>query len=498
MAARPKKRRAAAAAAVASEKEEAVERRLEELLFGGEEALVERLQLGQQTNLGKSLLDDDSSDSEVENEAKSNLPVSKKAVWVDEEDEAEDLVDMTHRFRKDFVKSTTEKTLSMGQLQQRLREQFQAAMGGTPSWAENKVKKRRKDKKDLEDESDEDEDLLQKTGNFVTHSESLPKGLLQIKNCKDANYSRRSNAKLTTTQFHPAAQVILTAGLDQSISLFQVDEKTNPKIQSIHLEQFPVYKARFSADGEQVIATGIHNKMFYMYNMMAGKIIPVYNVRGLEERKVKEFEVSPDGLFMLLLGTSGYLHLLSMKTKELVGSMKINGKAVAATFSPDGSTIYTHSDEGEVYVWDVKSRKCLTRFIDEGCLRGMCIAVSRNGQYVACGSSSGIVNVYSQDTCLHQTNPKPVKVIRNLVTAVTSLAFNPTTEILAIASKSTDDAVKMIHIPSFTAFSNFPLVGKKTICLVQEMDFSPRSGFFSIATNQGKALLYRLKHYADF
>lgn len=33
----------------------------------------------------------------------------------------------------------------------------------------------------------------------------------------------------------------------------------------------------------------------------------------MEEKFVKNFEVSPDGLFMLLTGTSGYLHLLSMK-----------------------------------------------------------------------------------------------------------------------------------------------------------------------------------------
>ncbi|XP_072339938.1 U3 small nucleolar RNA-associated protein 18 homolog [Scyliorhinus torazame] len=316
--------------------------------------------------------------------------------------------------------------------------------------------------------------------------------------CKNANHTRLSDAKVTTTQFHPAAQVILTAGIDQSISLFQVDGKTNPKIQSIHLERFPVYKARFSADGEQVIATGLQNKMFYVYDMMAGKVVPVHNIRGLREWKITKFEVSPDGLFLLLIGTSGYLHLLSMKTKEFVGSMKVNGQAIAASFTPDGSMIYTNSDEGEVYIWDVKSRKCLTRFIDEGCLRGTCIAVSRNGQYVACGSSSGIVNVYTRDACLHQTNPKPVKAIKNLVTATTSLAFNPTTEMLAIASKAADDAVKMIHIPSFTAFSNFPVAGKKIIHLAQEMDFSPRSGFFSIATNRGQALLYRVKHYADF
>lgn len=60
----------------------------------------------------------------------------------------------------------------------------------------------------------------------------------------------------------------------------QVDGKTNPKIQSIHLENFPVNKASFSADGEQVVATGMRNKLFYVYDMMEGKIIPVPRVRG--------------------------------------------------------------------------------------------------------------------------------------------------------------------------------------------------------------------------
>lgn len=59
-----------------------------------------------------------------------------------------------------------------------------------------------------------------------------------------------------------------------------MDGKTNPKIQSIYLEGFPVYKARFSADGEQVIATSIHEKLFYIYDMMGGKIIPVNHIRG--------------------------------------------------------------------------------------------------------------------------------------------------------------------------------------------------------------------------
>ncbi|XP_051792233.1 U3 small nucleolar RNA-associated protein 18 homolog [Erpetoichthys calabaricus] len=480
------------------EKDES-ERYLEELVFGAEDELIGRLcgaDKAHDTVTG-DLLAEDSSDAEVEDESRLQVPSAKRAAWEDEDDEADETIDMTHRYRKDLLKSDAEKLLPKQKFKQRLKEQFQKAMGGTPAWAESNLKK--KTKKKGEEDSDEDEDnLLQRTGNFVAPSDSLPRGIIEMKKCLNANNERPSDAKLTTVKFHPAAQVIMTAGFDQSISLFQVDGKTNPKIQSIHLEKFPVFKARFSADGEQVIATSMRNKMFYVYDMMGGKIIPVYGIRGLEINRIKQFEVSPDGSFLLLSGRSGYLHLLTMKTKELVASMKINGNIGATAFSPDGSTMYAHSDEGEVFIWDVKSRKCINKFTDDGCLRGTSIAASRNGQYVACGSSSGVVNVYPHDACLSKSNPKPLKAIMNLVTSATSLVFNPQTEILAIASDLADDAVKLVHIPSFTVFSNFPLFRKKSIHLAQCMDFSPRSGFFSVASNKGKALLYRLKHYTNF
>lgn len=62
--------------------------------------------------------------------------------------------------------------------------------------------------------------------------------------------------------------------------MLQVDGKTNPKIQSIHLESFPVHRARFSRDGEMVIATSLKNKMFYLYDMMEGRVTPVHAIRG--------------------------------------------------------------------------------------------------------------------------------------------------------------------------------------------------------------------------
>uniref|UniRef100_A0A8C6R3C7 U3 small nucleolar RNA-associated protein 18 homolog n=2 Tax=Nannospalax galili TaxID=1026970 RepID=A0A8C6R3C7_NANGA len=472
----------------------AAERCLEELVFGDveddEDALLRRLRGARGQLCGSS------DDVEVENETKDNFPQQKKPVWVDEEDEDEEMVDMmNNRFRKDMMRNTSESKLSKDKLQKRLKEEFQHAMGGVPGWAEPRNKR----KTSSEDESEEDEDgLLQRTGNFISTSTSLPRGILKMKNCQPANAERPTSARISSVQFHPGAQVVMVAGLDNAISLFQVDGKTNPKIQSIYLDRFPIFKACFSANGEEVLATSMHSKVLYVYEMLAGKLIPVHQVRGLKEKIVKRFEVSPNGSFLLITGIAGFSHLLSMKTKELIGSMKINGRVAASTFSSDSKKIYVSSGDGEVYIWDVNSRKCINRFVDEGSLCGLSIATSRNGQYVACGSNSGVVNIYNQDSCLQETNPKPIKAIMNLVTGATYLTFNPTTEILAIASRKMKEAVRLVHLPSCTVFSNFPVIKKSSISRVQTMDFSPRGGYFALGNEKGKALMYRLHHYSDF
>lgn len=43
-----------------------------------------------------------------------------------------------------------------------------------------------------------------------------------MKSCLPANQERLAEGKLSTVQFHPSAQVVMTAGRDRSVSLFQV------------------------------------------------------------------------------------------------------------------------------------------------------------------------------------------------------------------------------------------------------------------------------------
>lgn len=48
-------------------------------------------------------------------------------------------------------------------------------------------------------------------------------------------------------------------------------------------------------------------------------------------------------------------------------------------------SFHCFSDEGNVYIWDVKSRRCVHKFVDDGCLMGTSVSVSDNGQFVATG-----------------------------------------------------------------------------------------------------------------
>lgn len=52
-------------------------------------------------------------------------------------------------------------------------------------------------------------------------------------------------------------------------------------------------------------------------------------------------------------------------------------------------------------------------------------------------------------------------------------------------------SLPQVHVPSLTVFPNFPITKKKIIYRTSCMDFSPHSGFYSLANNKGHAPLFR-------
>lgn len=184
----------------------------------------------------------------------------------------------------------------------------------------------------------------------------------------------------------------------------------------------------------------------------------------------------------------------------------MNGSARAAAYAPDGNTLLTSGGDGEVYHWDVRTRRCLYRTRDEGCVKSSAIDVSMDGRYFATGSDSGVVNVYNggrlgaddepvnEPRGLFSTSPSPLKTIMNLTTVADTVRFNPDGQILAIASRMKKDSLRLVHLPSGTVFQNWP-TARSPLQFVHSLDFSPGGGFMAVGNAKGKVLLYRLHHY---
>lgn len=161
-------------------------------------------------------------------------------------------------------------------------------------------------------------------------------------------------------------------------------------------------------------------------------------------------------------------------------------------------------------------------------------------------SKSGIVNVYDAQAtrALPNSAPTPLKTLPHLTTAVTSLRFNHDAQILASASKTKKDQLKLvsamrsqlcirsafslmstplsltyaryhnhqryhsamidplyfsfalqIHTKTLTTFANWPTSGTP-LGHVTTMDFSTGSEYLAIGNTRGTVLLYNLRHYA--
>jgi len=411
----------------------------------------------------------------------------RKAAWMDKEDSEVLVKDVTASYNK-AVGKHGEKETSTEQYGKSLSRKFKSVVG-EPAWASL----------DKKEDADSDEEFLRETTDLVEKKgrlENLQKGILQFRKLKDMNYStHKEGAVIRSTEFHPTSTVGMVAGNNGTVTLFQVDGKENPKIQTVNFENFPIKTAKFSANGTEVIAGSQHHPHFFVYDMMIGKTMKVPWRNKTAEHNTQKFVVSKDGKLIAFIGKFGFIHIISAKTKEFLRSFKMNDACLALQFSLDSSCLYSTGEGGEVYTWDLRSSSCLHKFADSGCLSGTAIAASSH--HLATGSSSGVVNVYNVNVAKGTTQyPQPDKVILNLTTSIEDLVFNPTGEVLAMSSMEKEGAVKLVHFPSTSVFSNFP--GTFNLGRANSLSFSPGGGYFSVGNNKGAANLYRLNHYKEY
>ena len=476
------------------------EQQLESLVFGLDTDLVSQLQrpaspeseLSETEADGLMRLDRRGHTASDEEEQKEETQTARQPAWKDEDDEQLTVAEVEATFARDHRRAAT---APAGRYRAALEQRF-AAVVGAPEWAQLDRKRRR--------DSDDEEagELLTKTGRLLSTERSarLAKGSILTKRCAPLTAAVQNRPRtVTALEFHPSSQVALVGGGGRAaLSLVQVDGADNPLVQDVPLQGFRVQCAHFTRDGGQLVAGSERSAHLLCYDMLAGRVLRVEAGRRLGLRGVPQLTVSPDGRWLAVPGSrAGAVHLLAAKSHEWVDTLQASGRVTALAFTPDGSRLFTHTDEGYVYEWDMAARACCHRFVDEGCLSGTALACAPDGRLLACGSSSGVVNVYETATARRKEHPAPVKVLDHLTTSCDQLRFNATAELLAMASSQKEHAVKLVHVPSMTVFSNFP--GWSTA--VHEphcLDLSLSSGYLTIGNNKGRALLYRLQHYSSY
>ncbi|XP_027362905.1 U3 small nucleolar RNA-associated protein 18 homolog [Abrus precatorius] len=429
--------------------------------------------------------------------------MQRKPVWVDDEEENATVnIAKVNRLRK-LRKGEDENLISGSEYVSRLRAQHVKLNPGT-EWAQldSRLRKDGSSDDELTDEENEAvvgrgyedvDDILRTNEDLVVkRSSKLLPGLLEYSRLVDANIQDPSNGPVNSVQFHRNAQLLLAAGLDRKLRLFQIDGKRNTKIQNIFLEDCPIRKASFLPDGSQIILSG-RRKFFYSFDLVKARVDKVGPLVGREEKSLEVFEVSSDSQMIAFAGNEGYILLVSAKTKQLVGTLKMNGTIRSLAFAENGQHLLSEGGDGQVYHWDLRTRTCIHKGVDEGCINGTALCTSPSGTHFAAGSNSGIVNIYNREDFLGGKR-KPIKTIENLTTKVDFMKFNHDSQILAICSGMKKSSLKLIHVPSYTVFSNWP-PPNMSLHYPRCIDFSPGGGFMAVGNASGKVLLYKLHHY---
>ncbi|WVQ77938.1 hypothetical protein IAT38_000018 [Cryptococcus sp. DSM 104549] len=455
---------------------------------------------------------------------------AKKALW---HDPADDLVgvDMSENRRLRKIdrgkrKAVEGEMIGGVELQSRLREQFER-LHPAPEWAKNRTAIG----------TPSLNSLLSTTASFIApvgvpgkHRGALPTGTLDLKRMKDANQASPTVGKrdapsgaggVVDFAWHPAKTVgvIAVAGGDRRVRFFNIDGHTNPTLMTLHIPSLPLSRTTFHPSGTSLFLSG-NRPFYYTYDLASQRCLrSPRNLFGSSNtpstpNSLHRHSFSPDGSLLAVAGRRGAVSIL-----EWNGGGAGAGAVVAEFRSGRGGSVedFTWGKEGrelsvlggrdgaEVEVWDVRERRIVRKWRDDRALGGLIMQSSADGAYTAVGSNTGIVNLYSSSSLTSgpsssssgfvELAPEPIKSLEHLTMPISTMAFHPSSEVLVTASTGRKDLLKIYHLPTATAFSNWP-TPNTPLGRVTKTGFSSNGEYLTVGNQRGAVLLWSLRHFS--
>jgi U3 small nucleolar RNA-associated protein 18 len=291
--------------------------------------------------------------------------------------------------------------------------------------------------------------------------------------------------------WHSNGEVVCVASLDRTLRLFSLspDDADAPvKLQSVRLADLPLTHALFTSDSSSIVCSGT-SRHFYVYDVAGGVLerVAALTGRAHDDAKLSQLALLPDVDAMAFSDSRGRIQFVSQRSRQWLYELHC-GSAQLSALAVRNSTLVCSTRDGDVLEWDLRTRRCLSRWHDHGAMHTTALATA-SSKWVATGSDVGAVNIYRGEDF-----SAPHKTWLNLTTEITTLAFNSDAQLLALASQNKSNALRFVHLPSCTVFSNFPRQNTP-LSRVTALAFSPSSSHVAIGTARGKVLLYRLHHY---
>ncbi|XP_075167184.1 U3 small nucleolar RNA-associated protein 18 homolog wicked [Haematobia irritans] len=460
---------------------------MDKVIFGDKNTLLRNLKRAVDHKGKTEARDSANSEDESDDERERKKPKQRKPVWVDADDEDIQLGD---------VKKETKRSGPLDHL--KLDKSYKEHLTARFTRIVNQPKWASLDEKDKEKQSDDEEDGDSELLRTVGFLNKTPEGILaekhlSAKRMKDVNRATYAEGNINSIQFHPSSTAALVAGDKGIASIYAIDGTQNDKLYNIHIPNFPIKCAKILPCGTKAVF-GSFTPYGYLYDLMTAKETRYYLRK--ESGNLSNFVISPCGRYLVSAGRFGEIHIQEAKTFEIITTLKQNDNVAALCFTNDSQRLIVSGRSANVCVFSMRQQRLEHSFIDDGCINGKAMDISPNQRMLATGSMEGVVNVYDFDKIMQSKTPLPEKTFLNLTTAIGSVKFNHSSELLAFASYQCPNALKMAHFPSGTVYANFPGFMPK-LGFIRTLEFSPHSAYLALG-NAKECPLFRLKHFKNY
>lgn len=235
--------------------------------------------------------------------------------------------------------------------------------------------------------------------------------------------------------FDPSGSLMITAGWDKSIKVWDV--KTKQEVETMFGHTSGLWSAWFTADGKYIVSSASDDSL-RVWTFPGGRIV---KQARMTNKEVVSMVVSPDGDTAITGGGSGQIMKWSLPDLGKLGTVVGHEDAVRALgISPDGRVLATGGADGTVKTWDVGTMKEIATLKGhKGWIRS--ITVANEGQHlVATGSNDRSLRLW-------RANGEFLGVVGKTMPQIIPVSFSGNT--MMLASGFEPDTVAIFSMEKF-------------------------------------------------